>query len=110
MPELNNDASDGAVQDTAVKDSGVQETALPDTAWPELALPGSPAGAGVADTAVLAILERVREVPGLPVSAHPAAYADMHDALLEALNEEPQQEAPQYDVPREKPRPGAGAA
>ena len=94
MPELNNDASDGAVQDTAV----------PDTAWPELVLPASRADAGIADTAVLAILDRVREVPGLPVSEHPAAYADMHDALLEALNEEPQ-----YGVPRDKPQPGAGA-
>ena len=100
MPELNNDASDGAVQDTAVPD-----TAAPDTAWPELALPASPADASIADPAVLAILERVREVPGLPVSEHPAAYADMHDVLLEALNEEPQ-----YDVPREKQQPGAGAA
>ena len=110
MPELNNDASDGAVQDTAVQDTAVPDTAVPDTAapdtaWPELALPASPADAGIADPAVLAILERVREVPGLPVSEHPAAYADMHDALLEALNEEPQ-----YDVPREKQQPGAGAA
>jgi hypothetical protein len=90
MPELNNNASDGAVHDTA---------------WPELPQPGSPAGAGVADPAVLAILDRVREVPGLPVSEHPVAYADMHDALLEALNQEPQ-----HDVPREKPQLRAGAA
>ena len=100
MPELNNDASDGAVQDTAVPG-----TALPVTAWPQLVLPASRADAGIADTAVLAILDRVREVPGLPVSAHPVAYADMHDALLEALNEEPQ-----YGVPRDKPQPGAGAS
>ena len=109
MPELNNDASDGAVQDTAVPGTAVPgtavpDTAVPDTAWPELTLPGSRDGAGIADPAVLAILDRVREVPGLPVSAHPVAYADMHDALLEALNEEPQ-----YDVPREKPQPGPGA-
>jgi hypothetical protein len=105
MPELNNDVSDGAVQDTAARDIAVPGTALPDTAWPELALPASRADAGIADTAVLAILGRVREVPGLPVSEHPAAYADMHDALLEALNEEPQ-----YGVPRDKPHPGAGAS
>ncbi|WP_258006685.1 hypothetical protein [Arthrobacter sp. AFG20] len=105
MPELNNDASDGAVQDTAVQDTAVPGTALPVTAWPQLVLPASPADAGIADTAVLAILDRVREVPGLPVSEHPAAYADMHDALLEALNEEPQ-----YGVPRDKPQPGAGAS
>ncbi|MDQ1057843.1 hypothetical protein QFZ23_001744 [Arthrobacter globiformis] len=97
MPELNNNASDTAVTDTAV----------PGAAWPELAVPGSRASeAGVADPAVLAILDRVREVPGLPVSEHPAAYADMHDALLEALNEEPQNEEPQ----NEEPRHGPGAA
>ncbi|WP_190242973.1 hypothetical protein [Arthrobacter globiformis] len=105
MPELNNDVSETAVQDT-----GVQETAEPDTAWPDLAPPTGRTGDGIADTAVLAILDRVREVPGLPVSEHPAAYADMHDALLEALNEEPQREEPQYGVPREQPQPGAGAA
>ena len=41
-----------------------------------------------ADPAVRSILDRVREVPALPVSEHPAAYADMHDALLEALNDD----------------------
>ena len=94
MPELNNDASDGPGPDTSV----------PGAAWPEPAVSGSASEAGVADPAVLAILDGVREVPGLPVSEHPAAYANMHDALLEALNEEPQ-----YGVPRDKPQPGAGA-
>ncbi|WP_395402886.1 hypothetical protein ACHMXB_03740 [Arthrobacter sp. UC242_113] len=110
MPELNNDASNGAVHETAAHDAAVQGTAVPDTAWPELALPSGRGDDGIADTAVLAILDRVRDVPGLPVSEHPAAYADMHDALLEALNKEPQHEEPQYDVPREQPQPGAGAA
>lgn len=91
MPELNNDAPDSAV---------------PGAAWPELTLPGSRASEGVADPAVLAILDRVREVPGLPVSEHPAAYADMHDALLEALNEEPQNDGPR----NEDPQHGPGAA
>jgi hypothetical protein len=90
MPELNNDAPDGSVPDAAVSD----------TAWPDLTLPGGRAdGAGIADPAVLAILDRVREVPGLPVSEHPAAYAGMHDALLEALNKEPQYEESQYEKP-----------
>jgi hypothetical protein len=109
MPELNNDAPDTAVPDTAVPDAavrGVPDAALPGAAWPELTVPGSRASeAGVADPAVHAILDRVREVPGLPVSEHPAAYADMHDALLEALNEEPQNEEP-----REEPQHGPGAA
>jgi hypothetical protein len=92
MPELSNDESDAAVSDTA---------------WPELAVSGSgPADAAAADPAVLAILERVRDVPGLPVSEHQAAYAGMHDALLEALNQEPQHGQQQHGAPR----PGPGAA
>lgn len=58
-------------------------------AWPELPVDGfdgtGSAGNGE-DGAVQAILERVREIPGLPVSEHPAAYTEMHDALLDALN------------------------
>ena len=106
MPELNNDASDGPVPDTSVPD-----IAVPGAAWPELTVPGSRASeTGVADPAVLAILDGVREVPGLPVSEHPAAYAGMHDALLEALNEEPQNEETQNEEPREEPEHGPGAA
>ena|SRR5687767_10425856 len=40
------------------------------------------------DGTVQAILDSVRAVPGLPVSEHPAAYAEMHDNLLAALNED----------------------
>jgi hypothetical protein len=101
MPELNNEASDGAAPDAAVSD----------TVWPELPVPGSASEAGVADPAVLAILDRVRSVPGLPVSEHPAAYAAMHDALLEALNEEPQNEEPQNGQHlNEEPQLGPGVA
>jgi hypothetical protein len=100
MPELNNDASDGAASDPEMP--GAE---MPGAVWPELPVPGSASEAGVADPAVLATLDRVREVPGLPVSEHLAAYAAMHDALLGALNEEPQNEAP-----REEPQQGPGAA
>jgi hypothetical protein len=102
MPELNNEAPDGPVPDAAVSD----------TAWPDLSLPGSRAdGAGIADPAVLAILDRASKVPGLPVSEHPAAYAGMHDALLEALNEEPQHEELQHEKPEHQDsRHGPGAA
>lgn len=78
--------------------------AAPEVAWPELppseaedseaTVPdsepsGSTAADGTAsDSTVQAVLRRVRDVPGLPVSEHPAAYTDMHDALLEALNED----------------------
>jgi hypothetical protein len=60
-------------------------------AWPEV----PPAGYAGSDTdgthsdgTVQAILDRVRDVPGLPVSEHPAAYAEMHDSLLAVLNED----------------------
>lgn len=107
MPELNNDAPDSSVSDV-----GASDAAVPDAAWPELTVSGGGAAdAGAADPAVLAILERVREVPGLPVSEHPAAYAGMHDALLEALNEEPQYEESQHEEPeRREPQHGPGAA
>lgn len=71
--------------------------AAPDVAWPEpplseaeeAAVPDSDrSGSAASDSAVQAVLQRVRDVPGLPVSEHPAAYTDMHDALLEALNED----------------------
>jgi hypothetical protein len=91
MAELNSDAP-GA---------GTPGAASADTAWPELAVSGDgPLDRGVSDPAVRAILDRVREVPGLPVSEHADAYAGMHDALLEALNEEPG---------RDQPRLGPGA-
>jgi hypothetical protein len=40
------------------------------------------------DGSVAMLLHRLAEVPGLPVSLHAAAYDDLHDALLEALNED----------------------
>jgi hypothetical protein len=65
-------------------------------AWPELPPAGfaGPHSDGPhsdspqLDGTVQAILDRVRDVPGLPVSEHPAAYAEMHDGLLAALNED----------------------
>jgi hypothetical protein len=60
--------------------------------WPEP--PPADSGAGgsegisVVDGTVHEILDQVREIPGLPVSEHPAAYTAMHDALLEALNQD----------------------
>ena len=52
--------------------------------WPDLPLEADEA----ADDTVRAILETVRQVPALPVSGHPAAYAEMHESLLAALNED----------------------
>lgn len=103
MPELNNDAPEAAVPHTAFPDTALPDSEVPDAAWPELTVPGRGPEAGIADPAVLAIVDRVRAVPGLPVSEHPAAYAEMHDALLEALNEDPPNEALQHQDPRHGP-------
>lgn len=57
-----------------------------DAAW-QITWPDEPTGADEApDHTVQAILETVRQIPELPVSGHPAAYAEMHDSLLAALN------------------------
>lgn len=93
--------------------------AAPEVAWPELPLSGTEdseatgSGSAASDGAVQAVLRRVRDLPGLPVSEHHAAYADMHDALLEALNEDPSSAASQGHGQRPGqgpgPRPGAGS-
>jgi len=70
--------------------------AAPQVAWPELPPAGldesgsarAHSGNAGPDATVQAILGRVRDVPTLPVSEHPAAYAEMHDSLLAALNED----------------------
>ena len=110
MPELSNDEPDTTAPVTAVTD-----TADTDTVWPELAVSGSgPSDAAAADPAVRAILDQVRDVPGLPVSEHQAAYAGMHDALLQALNQEPEPEPEtehqHQQQQRVQPRPRPGAA
>jgi hypothetical protein len=69
--------------------------AAPQVAWPELPPAGFDESGSVAhsgnadpDATVQAILGRVRDIPTIPVSEHPAAYAEMHDSLLAALNED----------------------
>lgn len=89
MTELNQNALPEAAPDVAwpelpLAEAEDSEAALPDSDRFDSAASGSPAS----DSAVHAVLRRVRDVPGLPVSEHPAAYTDMHDALLEALNED----------------------
>jgi hypothetical protein len=76
------------------------ETPTPaaDVAWPELPsqqLPAELSGpaapehaAAVLDPAVNAVLDRLAAVRQMPVSGHGEVYAGLHDALLEALNEE----------------------
>jgi hypothetical protein len=53
--------------------------------WP--ALPAQ-VQAELQDPAVSAVLERLAAVRLTPVSGHGEVYAGMHDALLEALNED----------------------
>ena len=74
-----------------------------DVAWPDLPsqqLSAEPSGhaeqgqrahgqqAHVQDPAVSAVLDRLAAVRQAPVSEHGEVYAGMHDALLEALNED----------------------
>jgi hypothetical protein len=48
---------------------------------------GSPGASQAGDASVAAVLERLAGVPELSVSGHAEAYAGLHDALLDALNE-----------------------
>jgi hypothetical protein len=64
--------------------SDARQEAARQIAWPDLPLETAEAP----DHTVQAILETVRQIPELPVSDHPAAYAGMHDSLLAALNED----------------------
>ena len=40
------------------------------------------------DASVAAVLDRLAGIPGLPVGGHADAYSALHDALLDALNED----------------------
>ncbi len=92
---------------TQAPDQQPAEAAAPslaaDVAWPDLPaqqLPAEPPGhaaqgrqaqghqAQGQDPAVSAVLDRLAAVPQTPVSGHGEVYAGMHDALLEALNED----------------------
>lgn len=42
----------------------------------------------VGDTSVDAALDRLAAIEGLPVAGHADAYAALHDALLDALNDD----------------------
>lgn len=74
-----------------------------DVTWPDLAsrqLSAEPSGpaaqeqqtqgqrANVQDQAVSVVLDRLAALRQTPVSEHGEVYAGMHDALLEALNED----------------------
>jgi hypothetical protein len=89
MTELNQNALPEAAPDVAWPELPLSEAEDSEAAVPDSDRSGSdPSGSAASDSAVQAVLRRVSDVPGLPVSEHPAAYTDMHDALLEALNED----------------------
>jgi hypothetical protein len=89
MTELNQNALPEAAPDVAWPELPLSEAEDSEAAVPDSDRSGSdPSGSAASDSAVQAVLRRVSAVSGLPVSEHPAAYTDMHDALLEALNED----------------------
>jgi hypothetical protein len=45
--------------------------------------------AGIADPVVAQAFARLNSLPQIPVAEHEAAYNDLHDELLAALNAEP---------------------
>ena len=58
-------------------------------AWPDLPSRGAQGQqAQGQDPAVSAVLDRLSALQQTPVSGHGEVYAGMHDALLEALNED----------------------
>ena len=63
------------------------ELGSPERADIPVASPGRDVVTG--DAGVDAVLSGLERVPALPVSEHASAYADLHDGLLAALNEEP---------------------
>ncbi|MEE2569534.1 hypothetical protein V1638_09005 [Pseudarthrobacter sp. J64] len=78
--------------------------AVPD--WPHLDHHGHNPEAG-GDAAVSRAVAPLQEIPDLPVADHPERFAQMHDALLEALNSEPAvNEQTAQDPANDAPRPG----
>ncbi len=83
----------GALPEPAGPEAPASASIAAEAPWP--ALPSElasadPSGklAAVQDPAVSAVLDRLGAVPHTPVSGHGELYAGMHDALLEALNED----------------------
>jgi hypothetical protein len=64
----------------------LNETHHPVAAQP---IPEWPDAAGAGDPSVDAVLSSLAGLPGMPVADHEAVYSELHDALLETLNEEP---------------------
>ncbi|MFD5278907.1 hypothetical protein ACFWIX_15290 [Pseudarthrobacter sp. NPDC058362] len=63
--------------------------AQPSREWPAAERAGLSAGAGVTDQVVAEAIKRLEAVPHLPVADQEAAYNELHDDLLAALNADP---------------------
>ena len=106
MTELNQ-RPNSALNQAPIQQPAETEAEAPslaaDVAWPDLPSrqpSADPSGhaaqeqqaqddqAHVQDPAVSAVLDRLAAVRQTPVSEHGEVYAGMHDALLEALNED----------------------
>jgi hypothetical protein len=68
----------------------LNETHHPVAAQPIPEWPDADAdAAGTGDPSVDAVLSFLAGLPKMPVADHEAVYSELHDALLETLNEEP---------------------
>lgn len=79
---------------TELNTSPETDTDGPGVSWP--AAPNSSGNAessghsagAVEDASVAAVLNSLADIPSLPVGGHADAYAALHDALLDALNDD----------------------
>lgn len=69
---------------TELNEAHNPDAAQPTSEWPDR----NAAGAG--DPSVEAVLAALDGLPQIPVADHEPIYSELHDALLETLNEEPQ--------------------
>ncbi|MFJ5862726.1 hypothetical protein ACIQCM_15005 [Pseudarthrobacter sp. NPDC092439] len=74
---------------TEVTEPGESAAAQPPAEWPAPDATGLAAGAGVTDQVVAEAIKRLEAVPHLPVGEQEAAYNELHDDLLAALNADP---------------------
>jgi hypothetical protein len=75
MTELNPETDPATEADPATAEAGV--------GWPLFQ-----GGAATRDAAVDVLLERLGALPSTPVSEHGGIYGNLHDDLMEALNED----------------------
>lgn len=82
MSELN-DLPESAVELSAVELSAAELSAVEphDAPWPDDTIP-------IGDAAVDSTLERLADIPSLPVAEHSGMYAEIYDSLTAALDAE----------------------